>query len=87
MGASVVAMFLPLQPIAGAVLSYTFLGTSVRRGTLVGGFVIALGLIAVTVGGCDDITCRVMHHIVRLRLSEVSPNASDSTQRNKTSWA
>jgi hypothetical protein len=36
-GASVVAMFLPLQPIAGAVLSYTFLGTSIRRGTLVGG--------------------------------------------------
>jgi hypothetical protein len=30
-------MFLPLQPIAGAVLSYTFLGTSIRRGTLVGG--------------------------------------------------
>ena len=45
-----VAMFLPLQPIAGATLSYVFLGTSIRRGTLLGGVVIAMGLIAVTVG-------------------------------------
>ena len=49
-GASVVAMFLPLQPVAGAALAYACLGASVTVGTAAGGGVIALGLFAVTAG-------------------------------------
>jgi len=45
-----VAVFLPLQPVAGAALAFTFLGTSIRCGTLIGGVVIAMGLVAVTAG-------------------------------------
>ena len=49
-GASVVAMFLPLQPVAGAALAYACLGASVTVGTAAGGGVIALGLFAITAG-------------------------------------
>ena len=35
-GASVVAIFLPLQPVAGALLSYSFLGTDIYAGTSCG---------------------------------------------------
>lgn len=70
-GASVVAMFLPLQPIAGAMLSYTFLGTSIRRGTLVGGLVIAMGLVAVTVGRAAAARRDAREQTRRLNLSKV----------------
>jgi len=49
-GASVVAIFLPLQPVAGALLSYSFLGTDIYAGTLVGGLCVAAGLVSVTMG-------------------------------------
>ena len=49
-GASVVAIFLPLQPVAGALLSYSFLGTDIYAGTLVGGVCVAAGLVSVTMG-------------------------------------
>jgi|TARA_B110000305_G_C19040525_1_gene447948 drug/metabolite transporter (DMT)-like permease len=49
-GASMVAIFLPLQPVAGALLAYSFLGTDIYAGTLVGGLCVAAGLVSVTMG-------------------------------------
>ena len=49
-GASVVAMFLPLQPVAAAALGWVFLGDAVYSGTLAGGVAIAAGLASVTAG-------------------------------------
>ena len=53
-GPGVVSMFLPLQPAFGASLSFLVLGESVFWGTILGGFVISLGLGSVTAGRAVD---------------------------------
>ena len=73
-GASVVAMFLPLQPVAAAALGWVFLGDAVYSGTLAGGAAIAAGLASVTAGraaGAKDAKERARTLLPRTRSADV----------------
>ena len=73
-GASVVAMFLPLQPVAAAALGWVFLGDAVYSGTLAGGVAIAAGLASVTAGraaGTKDAVERARVLLPRTKSADV----------------